>query len=209
MQLQILRLELKVSFSFKYGDIIDQLSYQNRPNESHAMRNDTLNNLKTLTQVEWFKEGGITATWLNKYSVFFSLIPTRWGLCYNFNMAPSSELLHINNTAPEFHFKADNVRKAMNQGTKAGSNELSVTFPWVALDARRYLYLYFDTQGYREDNPFVDLRGFHLIFHSNFEFPFHDSKNHVRVPFRSYLQIDINPIVREFDDSLMDLAVKK
>lgn len=60
---------------------------------------------------------------------------------------------------------------------------------------------------YQDQNPFVERQGYHLIFHSNFELPFEDEKNHVRVGAKEFITVDIKPAVFEFDDSLTELNV--
>lgn len=149
---------------------------------------------------------GVISTWLNKYTVPYSLILTRWGLCFNFNLVASSELLNLNETSSNFHYTADNNVLAYIPSLDSNSLELNETVPWIASNSRRYLLIYFDDKKYRKDNPFVTVQGFHLIFHSNFELPFEEERNHVLIGARRFVTISINPIVYEADESLEELG---
>lgn len=169
--------------------------------------NDTLDEMRKITQIQWFMHFGVISTWLNKYSVPYSLILTRWGLCFNFNMVASSELLNANTTSPDFQYEADNVVLAYIASLDSNSVELNETFPWIAKNSRRHLLLYFPQEHeHRQDDPTEELQGFHLIFHSNFEFPSKGTKNHVRINDLSFVTIDFNPIVHEADESLQDVT---
>lgn len=164
--------------------------------------------LKNLTQVDWFMryaDYGVLATWLNKYSVPFSLVITRWGLCFDFNMLESSQLLNINETSSDFHYKADYRNLAYIPSLDSNSIDRNDSFPWTPLNNMRHLITYFFDHNYVQNNPFEENQGFHIIFHGNFEFPFQDEKNHFRMGQKSFVTIDIIPIVYEADNSMTEL----
>ena len=164
--------------------------------------------LKNITQTDWFTRYlnyGLVSVWNNKYSVPFSLILTRWGLCYNFNLLGSSELLNMNDTSADFHYKADVINLAYIPNIDSNSINMNESAPWSALNNQRFLTINFNTLNYKLDNPFEEMQGFHMIFHSNFEFPFATKKNHFQMGFSQYLSVDIIPIVYEADDSLQEL----
>lgn len=161
--------------------------------------------LKNITQTDWFMNHGLVATWLNNYSVPFSLILTRWGICYNFNMLASSELLNMNEISNDFHYKADVIKSAVILSLNTLTIQSNETAPWNAPNSQRIILISFNPETYQQENPFVEMQGFHMIFHSNFEFPFAIEKNHLHMEFDSFLTIDVIPIVYEADDSLLEL----
>ena len=180
--------------------------------KDHFNNADIMKNLENFTQYEWFTKygsNGVIPTWLNKYHVPFSLILTQWGLCFNFNMIPSSNLLHINQTSSDFHYNANIVNLAYIPSLDSNALDSNETFPWVAKNNRRHLILYFNDEMYQENNPFVERQGYHLIFHSNFEMPFEDEKNHIRIGSGKFVTVDFSPAVYEADDSLLELNVNE
>lgn len=120
-------------------------------------------------------------------------------------MIPSSELYYKNETAIDFHHSAGIVLKPYIPSLDEYTSELNETFPWSASNNRRYLIIDFIEKYYQDQNPFVERQGYHMIFHSNFEMPFEDEKNHVRVGAKEFVTVDIKPIVYETDDSLDEL----
>lgn len=161
--------------------------------------------MTAITQVDWFQDFGMISTWQNKYSVWYSLILTRFGLCYNFNMVNSSKLLKIEKTSKDFHYKADQNTLAYIRAMGSNTLELNQSFPWTASNSRRHLIVDFYEKNYQSGNPLNEKRGYHLIFHSNFEFPFLDEKNHIFVDPENFMTVDIVPVVFKADDTLTDL----
>jgi hypothetical protein len=53
-----------------------------------------IDDMKSLTQFDWFLDSRYT--WLNYFRVPFALVPSKYGLCFNFNMVDSLELLNLN-----------------------------------------------------------------------------------------------------------------
>jgi hypothetical protein len=196
-------------FRFSYSDIITFVISENFMNQS-LEQFTIIERLKTMTQIEWFSkyaDNGVIATWLNKYSVPFSLIMTKWGLCFNFNMISVEELLHVNDTSADFYYKADiaNIIYISSMGANALYSD--DPFPWKAVNSKRYLIIYFYGHNYVMENPFDELQGYHMIFHSNYEFPSAEGKNQLRIGTKSFTTIDINPVVYEADESLMELKI--
>lgn len=124
-------------------------------------------------------------------------------------MISSSELIAVNETSPDFHYNADIVNPVYIASIKSNSFELNVTFPWSATNRRRFLIIYFDNTKYVETNPFVELQGYRMIFHSNYEFPFLDEKNHVIMSPKKFITVDINLHVYEADESLTEMEPKE
>lgn len=61
-----------------------------------SVSTDTIiEDMKKLTQLKWFEADGLFTVWMLNYKVPLSLIPTKYGLCFNFNMIDSSELLNF------------------------------------------------------------------------------------------------------------------
>lgn len=181
---------------------------QNSPGNS----TEIFESLKNLTQASWFKrygDNGVIATWLNKFSVPFSLIVTRWGICFDFNMIQSSQLLNVNETSSDFHYVADVVNLVYIASLGSNALDRNESFPWAPMSSKRHLIVDFYDRNYVRDNPFEENSGFHLIVHSPNEFPFDEEKNHVRVNPKSFLTFDINPVVYEADSSLLELDPEK
>lgn len=55
-----------------------------------------ISDMRHLTQTEWFDNFGMITAWDTLFSVPMALIPTKFGLCFNFNMIDASELLDFN-----------------------------------------------------------------------------------------------------------------
>jgi hypothetical protein len=176
--------------------------------KAKSFTNEVFDLLKEITQIDWFTRygnNGVLATWLNKYSVPFALIITEYGLCFNFNMINSLELLKTNETSSDFHYKADLIYPAYIPSLDSNTFDLNQSAPWSSSNNRRNLLIYFNGENYRDDNPLVEKGGYHVIFHNSFELPSGDEKNHVYVDNKGFLTVDIIPTVFEADDSLMDL----
>lgn len=148
---------------------------------------------------------GVIATWMNKYSIPFSLILTQFGLCFNFNMINSSELLKIDEISSDFHYNANLIYPGYIHSMGSNTLDLNQSLPWHAQNSQRHLLTYFYGKNYRDENPWVEKRGYHVIVHSNFEFPYDNEKNHIYVDPENFITIDINPIMLEADESLMEL----
>ena len=54
-----------------------------------------LQRLKEVSQLDWLTNGGFTGRWKFKYNLLFSLVVTRFGFCFSFNLAPAESLLHL------------------------------------------------------------------------------------------------------------------
>lgn len=172
-------------------------------------QSDLFNNLGNVSQLYWLTNFGVIPTWLNKYTVPFSLILSRWGLCFNFNMIESSKLLHYNETSPDFHYNANNKVLAYIPSLDSNTVDLNETVPWTASNNRRFLILYFHGSNYQDDNPYVERQGYHLVFHNNDEMPFDDEKNHVWIGTAKFVTVDFSPVQYEADDSLLELDVEE
>jgi hypothetical protein len=153
--------------------------------------------LEAVAQIYWFMTDGVVPMWLDKYTVPFSFILTRWGVCFNFNMVPWQELVNVNETSSDFYFNA-NI-------SKPDLALLNNTFPWRASNSIRYFKINLRPE-YSNYNPFVAQKGFHLILHSNFEFPFSENRNHFFVGTWELFNVDMKPIVYEADESMEDLS---
>jgi hypothetical protein len=182
-----------------------------RSDESLKLHN-VLERLKSFTQVEWFwKYGnyGSLATWLNKYSVLFSLIMTRWGLCFNFNMIAVNELLNVNETSRDFHYEANIKNHAYLASLDSNTLDSNETFPWRATNSHRSLIISFFRSAYNDENPYVSQSGYHMILHSSYEFPFYEEENHIWVGSEHFTTVDISPVVFEADESMAELTVEE
>jgi len=195
--------------SFSYVDAISILLTKTFDTSDTQNANGVMKHLKTLTQMDWFMNYGVMASWLNEFSVPFSLTLTQWGICFTFNMISSSELVLVNETSPDFHYNADIVNPVYIASIESNSFYFNETFPWSATNSRRFLILYFDNTQYVETNPFVELQGYRLIFHSNYELPYKDEKNHVIMGPKKFITVDINPDVFEADESLAEMEPKE
>jgi hypothetical protein len=201
----------KYRSKMSYLDLITMMAAQSTSNKSFELYN-ALENLKAVTQLEWFSkygENGLLATWLSKYTVMFSLIMTRWGLCFNFNMIAAHELLNVNETSSDFHYEANIKNLVYVPSLDSNTLDLNKTYPWRVHNNQRSLIFYLFKSSYIDKNPFVIQSGYHVIFHSNFEFPFTDEENHLRIGTKEFLTVDINPVVYEADDSMDELSVEE
>lgn len=124
-------------------------------------------------------------------------------------MIQSSELLNINETSTDFHYTADFMYTIYLPALDSNALYSNEPFPWKTLNNMRQLLVTFYNKNYKQNNPFENIEGFHMIFHSNYEFPFHDEKNHIRIGSNTFVTIDINPIVYEADESLTELSPMK
>lgn len=180
-----------------------------KANQNYFENGDLLQTLEDITQMNWFMNYGVIATWLNRFTVPFSLILTQWGLCFNFNMIASSTLFNLNQTSSDLHYDANIINPAYIPSLDSNTFDLNETFPWKATNNRRFLILYFINDLYEEDNPFVERQGYHVIFHNNFEMPFESEKNHVRIGKYHFVTVDFSPVVHVADDSLHELHVNE
>jgi hypothetical protein len=73
-------------------DVVHDQNFMESYNLS-APTDTMLNDMKSLTQFDWFKNFGLTVTWKYINCVPLALIPTKYGLCFNFNIVNSSKLL--------------------------------------------------------------------------------------------------------------------
>lgn len=200
---------LNLTLSYKYEDLITFFATKVDPETGLFEDKNVFSNLELVTQLWWFIHYGVIATWLNKYTVPFSFVLTRWGICFNFNMIASSELYYKNETSFEFHHSPGIILKPYIPSLDAYTYDLNQSFPWSVSNNRRFLIIYFKDQYYQEMNPFIERQGYHLIFHSNYEMPFEDEKNHIRVASDEFVTIDIKPIVHTADDSLHELEINE
>lgn len=171
---------------------------------------EVMEQLKEMTQLEWFwlyGNNGVLSTWLHKYNVPYSLILTRWGICFNFNMITTEELLNVNETSRDFHYNADIVNFVFVASLDSNAIDFDAPFPWHAASNHRTLINYFFNGIYNNGNPLVEQDGYHIIFHSNFEFPFAEEKNHIWIGTQQFVTIDIDPVVYEADDSMSEMKV--
>ena len=82
---------LKIS-NLRFLQMLDYVHDQ-ETNRSHKV-DDFMSMLKKITQLEFF-EGNVYGKWNRRFSVPFSLVPTKHGFCFNFNLELSDSLMHL------------------------------------------------------------------------------------------------------------------
>lgn len=60
--------------------------------------------LKNMTQYEWFGRS-LTSSWRSRYSVSYSNITTKWGICFTSNLLPAEKLLNFNKSVGDSKFQ--------------------------------------------------------------------------------------------------------
>jgi Amiloride-sensitive sodium channel len=200
--------KLLVNYSLTYSEAITLMATQLENNLS----SETLNFVELLrptAQLNWFED--MKSDWLLKYTTQYSMTLTRWGLCFTFNMLASHELLNLNETSRDFHFKVD-IRNQLIKywlDSDAHSENFNSSMPWHASHKGVGFFAFFNDSKYLVENPFVVKDGFLVIVHSNFEFPSTELENHFRVPKSSYVFVDLIPVVHSSTDSLGDLSAEE
>lgn len=124
-------------------------------------------------------------------------------------MQLSSKLLNLDRISSDFHYNADKVILGYIDSMKSNTLHLNETLPWNATNSLKFLIVYFYDDNYVNTNPLITKAGYHVIFHSNFEFPYNNEKNHLYIKDETYTTIDIDPTVYEADETLMDLNPKQ
>jgi hypothetical protein len=177
---------------------------------SSNLSSETLNFVKLLrptAQLDWFED--MESNWLLKYTTQYSMTLTRWGLCFTFNMLASHELLNLNETSRDFHFKVDIRNPFYMYWLGTYTEDFNSSLPWHASRKGVRLSADFNDRKYQAKNPFIVQDGFLVMVHSNFEFPSAELENHVLVPKSSYVFVDLIPAVHSSTDSLSDLNVEE
>jgi Amiloride-sensitive sodium channel len=177
---------------------------------SSNLSSETLNFVKLLrptAQLDWFED--MESNWLLKYTTQYSMTLTRWGLCFTFNMLASHELLNLNETSRDFHFKVD-IKNPFNlYWLGADTEDFNSSMPWHTSHKSVGLSTYFNDSKYLAENPFIVQDGFLVIVHSNFDFPSAELENHVLVPKRFFAFVDLIPAVYKSTDSIGELSAEE
>jgi Amiloride-sensitive sodium channel len=196
------------SYSLTYSEAIILMATQQSSNLSSENLN-FFEILKPTAQLDWFRD--MKSNWMLKYTTQYSMTLTRWGLCFTFNMLASHELLNLNQTSRDFHFKVD-FRNPFNMywlDEGLYSEDFNSSMPWHASRKGVGLYAYFNDSKYVVENPFIVQDGFLVIVHSNFEFPSVELENQVLVQKKFYVFVDLIPVVYSTSDTLSDLSAEE
>jgi hypothetical protein len=76
-------------------DLVYDFDFMERFNIS-APADTIMDDMFQLTQVKWFESYGMIPIWKIWNGVPLALIPTKHGLCFNFNMVDAEDLINFN-----------------------------------------------------------------------------------------------------------------
>lgn len=159
------------------------------------------------SQLKWFYENAQTS-WLSRYSVPFSEVITKWGLCMNFNMLPADELMNLNNVAEDLWYNISQY-KSPNQKSSLQLNEL---LPWNISSIGTPLKANFESVGknhnYYISNSFEPFLGVRVIVHNNNELPAKPEQSFL-VPIAFVVDAIVEPQVTLVDDGLRSMSYEK
>lgn len=142
-----------------------------------------------------------SANWAQEFNTFISEIITPYGLCFNFNMAQSHDLLNLNSTSDDFHYQLTNLQYWDNQQDTPPELPRK-TLNWTPIGVSISIMTYPDEIKEMIDNNFD---GLVYILHDPFELPSKNSKI-MNVHYARDPNILIEPEMITIDESIYDYS---
>lgn len=182
-----------------------------------------LEDMKDLVQNDWFYDRGLLPSWNLRYSVPMSLIPTKHGLCFNFNMVDASDLFnfdkYVNEKSKQFKKQAHTFRTSQDFNssrsyeneflyidTNTDSEKIDQEFPLHPPDRESILQVSFYTEKYSILNSLFVYDGFLLLMHDTDEFPM-QTKFHHLVNMKTCVILTMLPKFTEAHETLQAMSI--
>ena len=168
--------------------------------------------LKEITQFQFFSSC-VFGEWRQRYSLPFSLILTKHGLCFNFNLIPAESLLHLDKVAKDFQY-TQNFLVSSNDHALAKSKQ---PLPWMGYFSENDLFTIqlYGSRNFKNkivvydiSNPFQPLRGWRIIIHSTDQLPSSSDFQFILETW-TLVRLKIKPIVLMIDDDLKQWGQEK
>jgi hypothetical protein len=126
-----------------------------------------------------------------------SEIITPWGLCFMYNVALSHDLLNVNSSSSDFHYKYSLRTKNYNSAT----HRVIPKFPKSISTSNAGLWVGF-SKSMNETNTIQNIfTGYKVILHDSYELP---STNAKIINFNYYFQskVLVDPQINSIDEAL-------
>ncbi|CAO1411521.1 unnamed protein product [Diamesa tonsa] len=165
----------------------------------------------------------IQASFSKKYSVHFAKIITPWGYCNTFNNLDAEDLLNLNNTSEDFHYKKSILVNQTFIHTNEGYRtvESNESYPWSTDNSQSGFSISLQNLNKRKlkkinlatifTHPENVYDGIHFIFHNTDEMITKLPSNQQNF----YGQIEgsvlywIKPAVKQIDDSIKSISLEE